>query len=149
MASKPSLNAVQVANLIKGSVDVLSPLSSKVASSGRLNAGNAVAPPTQQPSVGDEQFFYRASDGLFLYYDVSSTGGLTKLLRSGKYSPGWSSIMAIDLDGDGVDEQFFYRASDGLFLYYDVSSTGGLTKLLRSGKYSPGWSSIAAINFAG
>jgi subtilisin family serine protease len=147
-SARPALNAVQVEAVLIGAVDVLSGLSGKVASGGRLNAGSAVAGP-QPGDPSDEQFFYRASDGLFLYYDVSSIGALKSLLRSGKYSPGWSSIMAIDLDGDGKDEQFFYRASDGLFLYYDVSSSGALTSLLRSGKYSPGWSSIMAIDLDG
>jgi subtilisin family serine protease len=151
-AERPSLNPVQVAGVVIGSVDVLSNLSGKVASGGRLNAGSAVAGPPADTKTGDpsdEQFFYRASDGVFLYYDVNSSGKLTSLLRSGKYSAGWSSIMAIDLDGDGKDEQFFYRASDGLFLYYDVNSSGKLTSLLRSGKYSAGWSSIMAINLDG
>jgi hypothetical protein len=73
---------------------------------------------------------------------------LTSLIRSTTYSPGWSSISAIDLDGDGHDEQMFYRASDGLALYYAIGSNGALTSLIRSTTYSPGWSSISAIEIA-
>jgi subtilisin family serine protease len=97
-SARPALNAVQVEAVLIGAVDVLFGLSGKVASGGRLNAGSAVAGP-QPGDPNDEQFFYRASDGLFLYYDVNSSGKLTSLLRSGKYSAGWSSIMAINLDG--------------------------------------------------
>jgi subtilisin family serine protease len=44
-AAKPALDPVQVANVLSGSADVLSNLSGKVASGGRLNAGSAVAKP--------------------------------------------------------------------------------------------------------
>ncbi len=99
----------------------------------------------------DEMFFYRASDGLYRYYDVNSDGRLGRPLLSGSdYSRGWSSISAVDLDGDGQDEMFFYRASDGLFRYYEVGGDGRLGAPVLSGDgYSRGWSSISAVDLDG
>jgi hypothetical protein len=49
----------------------------------------------------DEMFFYRSADGAFRYYDIAANGKLkTKLNGDSGYSTGWSSITAIDLDGD-------------------------------------------------
>jgi hypothetical protein len=46
-------------------------------------------------------FFYRSADGAFRYYDIAANGKLkTKLNGDSGYSTGWSSITAIDLDGD-------------------------------------------------
>ena len=48
----------------------------------------------------DEMFFYRDDDGLFRYYDVRPDGTLGSRLSGGSgYTPGWSSITAVDLDG--------------------------------------------------
>ena len=43
-------------------------------------------------------FFYR-DDGLFKYYDIGANGRLGLPIESGTgYSPGWSTITAIDVD---------------------------------------------------
>jgi len=158
-AAKPTFDPVQVANLLSGSVDVLSNLSGKVASGGRLNAGSAVAKPTNliiEPGKqialddnNDEMFFYR-NDGLFRFYDVRADGSMPKPLLGGSdYTKGWSSITSVDLEGDGQDEMFFYR-DDGLFRYYNVRADGSLPQPLSAGDgYTKGWSSITAVDLDG
>jgi hypothetical protein len=99
----------------------------------------------------DEMFFYRKTDGAYRYYDVRSNGTLGKLLAGGfGYSTGWSSITAVDLNGDGRDEFFFYRATDGAYRYYSMNPNGTLNKLLQGGTgYSKGWSAITAVDLNG
>lgn len=62
----------------------------------------------------DEVLFYR-DDGTFKFYATKPDGSLRAFLSGGTdYSKSWSSIPAVDLDGDGTDEMLFYRASDGV-----------------------------------
>jgi hypothetical protein len=99
----------------------------------------------------DEMFFYRDGDGSFRYYDISASAVLGSPIQSGfGYSKGWSSIVALDLDGDGTDEMLFYRADDGTFKYYDMKPSGRLASLIRSGTgYSRGWSTICSVDLDG
>jgi hypothetical protein len=47
----------------------------------------------------DEMLFYRASDGVFKYYEMKPDGSLGSLVKGGAgYSPGWTSITAVNLD---------------------------------------------------
>ena len=96
-----------------------------------------------------EMFFYR-EDGLFRYYDIRSDGKIPKPMLAGTgYTRDWTSISAIDLDGDGQDELFFYR-EDGLFRYYDVNPDGTLGPPIHAGEgYTKGWSSITAVDLNG
>ncbi len=98
----------------------------------------------------DEMFFYRASDGVFKYYDVRSDGRLGALILSGSgYSTGWSSITAVDLDGDGQDEIFFYR-SDGAFRFYDIGPNANLGSPIQAGSgFTTGWSWVTAVDVDG
>jgi VanW like protein len=98
----------------------------------------------------DEMFFYRADDGLFRYYDVRPNGTLGQPIRQGdNYTPGFTAITAINLDGDLQDEMFFYR-DDGLYRFYDVRADGSLpAPLLQGDNYTAGWSSITGINLQG
>lgn len=53
------------------------------------------------PVDQDEMFFYRATDGLFRYYNLTTSGSLGPLILQGSgYSPGWTSITSVDMDGD-------------------------------------------------
>ncbi len=101
--------------------------------------------------AADEFFFYRSSDGAYRFYDMNTGGSLGKQILGGTgYSTGWSSITAVDLDGDGQDEMFFYRATDGAFRYYDVKTNGTLGAQLSGGTgYSLGWDSITAVDLDG
>lgn len=97
----------------------------------------------------DEIFFYR-DDGLFRYYQIKSDGQVGSPISAGDgYTTGWSSINAIDLDGDGYDEMFFYR-TDGLFRYYNISSNGRLPGPMSAGNgYTRGWDTITALDMDG
>lgn len=97
----------------------------------------------------DEVFFYRATDGVFKYYNEMTDGALGSMLKSGTYSLGWDSITNVDLDGDGHDEMFFYRGNDGVFKYYNVNPDGSLGTLVKSGVYSKGWTAITAVDLDG
>ena len=103
------------------------------------------------PAAADEIFFYGSHDGAFRYYDIRPTGQLGSTILSGSgYSKGWSSISAVDLDGDGRDEMFFYRATDGAFRYYRIRPDGQLQSLILGGNgYSKGWDSITAVDLDG
>jgi len=58
---------------------------------------NLLPPP---PDGADEMFFYR-DDGLFRYYDIKPDGQVgTPILAGDGYTAGWSSITAVDLDGN-------------------------------------------------
>ena len=97
----------------------------------------------------DEMFFYR-DDGLFRFYQVTPTGGLPSPMLAGSgYTTGWTSISAVDLDGDSQDEMFFYR-EDGLFRYYQVLPTGQIGSPMVAGNgYTTGWDSITSIDLEG
>ena len=59
------------------------------------------APPSASADDNDELFFYR-TDGLFRYYDVRPNGDVgTPILQGDGYTDDWTSITAVDLDGDG------------------------------------------------
>jgi hypothetical protein len=71
-------------------------------------------------------------------------------LNSGTgYTPGWTSIVPIDLDGDGFDEILFYRSSDGLFRYYTVRNGHISTPLAAGDGYTTGWDAISAVDLDG
>jgi hypothetical protein len=97
----------------------------------------------------DELFFYR-DDGLFQYHDIATDGSLGDTILEGSgFTPGWTSIASIDLDGDGYDEMFFYR-DDGLFRYYNVRPDGSLPAPMLAGSgYTTGWDSISAVDLDG
>ena len=102
-----------------------------------------------EEDIADEIIFYR-DIGMVRYYDMHSSGKVSKLLLSGEYSKGWSSITGLDLDGGGQDEVFFYRASDGAYRYYDIRPDGTLSELLSGGGgYSKGWTTVTAIDLDG
>jgi len=145
----------------QGSVDTIYGLTSFGDSSGCSSAfwdtvGQAIgphvgwirsfAPAPGTAGLGDEVFFYR-EDGLYRYYDISDTGELSKPIAAGdEYTKGWSSITAVDLDGDGQDEMFFYR-EDGLYRYYNIKSNGSIGTPIRAGdEYTKGWDSITAVD---
>jgi hypothetical protein len=98
----------------------------------------------------DELLFYRASDGLFKYYDVGPDGRLgSPILGGDGYTTGWSSISSVDLEGDGQDEMFFYR-NDGLFRFYGIEPDGDLgAPILAGDGYTSGWSSITSVDLEG
>ena len=100
-------------------------------------------------SCDDEIFFYR-HDGIYRYYDIRYDGTIGLPISGGDgYTSGWSSITAIDLDGDGADEMFFYR-DDGIYRYYDLRPDGTIGSPIRAGDgYTRGWSSITAIDLDG
>ena len=97
----------------------------------------------------DELFFYR-EDGTYAYYEVRADGSLKTKVTSGTgYSKGWSTITAVDLDGDGTDEMFFYREI-GTYAFYDLRADGALSIKLSGGTaYSKGWSTITAVDLDG
>jgi beta-lactamase class A len=84
---------------------------------------------------------------LYRFYDVRPDGQIGRPILSGSnYTKGWSSITAVDLDGDGQDELLFYRA-DGLYRFYDVRPDGQIGRPILSGSnYTKGWSSITAVD---
>ncbi len=99
--------------------------------------------------TNDEIFFYR-EDGLFRFYDIATNGKVGSPIAAGNSFPaGWSTVTALDLDGDGQDELFLYR-SDGQFSYRDVNPDGSLGATLRSGTgYTTGWDAIVGIDLDG
>ncbi len=72
-----------------------------------------IAATTVDPAIADEMFFYRG-DGQYAYYQMNPSGSLGAKLAFGTgYKAGWSTITAVDLNGDGKDEMFFYRSTTG------------------------------------
>jgi hypothetical protein len=115
-----------------------------------LGAATVFAPPAQAADdVADEMFFYR-EDGLYRFYDIRNDGSLPSPIQQGdEYTPGWSSITAVDLDGQGQDEMFFYR-EDGLFRFYNIRPNGSLPKpIIQGDNYTSGWDIITAIDLDG
>jgi hypothetical protein len=102
-----------------------------------------------EPDPADEMLFYR-EDGLYRFYDIRPDASLPSPIRAGsEFTKGWSSIVALDLDGGGQDELFFYR-DDGLFRYYNVRPDGSIGSPILSGdNYTKGWSSITGVDLDG
>lgn len=98
----------------------------------------------------DEMFFYDRETGLRAFYDIDEDANLGAPLVSGEgFSLGWTSITAVDLNGDGQDEMLFYR-NDGTFKYYETRPNGNLGPLISGGTgYSNSWSSISSIDLDG
>ncbi len=98
-------------------------------------------------------FFYRG-DGNYEVRDVYQMmdGSWTSVIRlSGTgWTPGWTSIVPVDLNGDNHDELLFYRQSDGLFRYYNVKADGSVSQPILAGEgYTRGWGSISAVDLDG
>lgn len=71
-------------------------------------------------------------------------------ILSGNWTPGWTSIVQIDLNGDQRDEVLFYRKTDGLFRYYYVRDSGSISSPILAGDgYTTGWDSITAVDLDG
>jgi hypothetical protein len=87
---------------------------------------------------------------VFRYYNIKPDGNIGSPILAGEgYTTGWSSITAVDLDGDGQDEMFFYR-DDGVFRYYNIKPDGNIGSPILAGEgYTTGWSSITAVNLDG
>lgn len=99
--------------------------------------------------IADEIIFY-SENGQAKFYEMHTTGALgEQILSTSGYTTGWTSIVAVELDGGGQDELFFYR-SDGEFRFYDVGPDGSLGAPLIGGSgYSAGWTTITAIDLDG
>lgn len=99
--------------------------------------------------TNDEMFFYR-QDGLFRFYDISTTGYVGSPINGGDGFPaGWDVVTALDLEGDGQDEMFFY-GSDGTFSFREVDPDGTLGATIRGGSgFTTGWDAIAGIDVDG
>ena len=98
----------------------------------------------------DELLFYRASDGRYKYYEMTSVGSLGFLINDGiDYETGWTSITKVDYDGDLDDELFFYR-SDGTYQVREIDNQAVLGATLGSGSnLSTGWSSVSGMDLEG
>ena len=67
-------------------------------------------------------------------------------LNKGVYTPGWTSITAVDLDGDGQDELLFYR-NDGLYRFYDVRPNGVVGSPIKAGvDFTKNWTSVTSLD---
>ncbi len=99
----------------------------------------------------DEVLFYRSTDGKYAYYNIAANGSLGAPTRQGTgYATGWTSITAVDLDGDAEDELIFYRSSDGRYSHYNIAANGSLGSPTRQGSgYQTGWTSVTAVDLHG
>ncbi len=98
--------------------------------------------------VGD-MLFYRASDGLIVFYTITASGRFIPLTDVMHGSRGWSEIVAGDFNGNGSDDVLWYRASDGVMRFYQVSSTGVFKALTPVLYGNHGWDRIPSADFDG
>lgn len=95
--------------------------------------------------------FYR-DDGIYQWRVVSADyRTISDFGPAGsRWTKGWTSIVPIDLNGDGRDELLFYRKSDGLFRYYYVKTDGSVSTPIQAGDgYTTGWDTITAVDLDG
>jgi hypothetical protein len=89
---------------------------------------------------------------------IMDAGNGTKSVFTGKWTPGWTNIVALQLHGK--PHLFSYKGDDdslgfpikpdvGHIALDRINDTGTGTTNLVDSKWTPGWSSIAAFHLAG
>lgn len=96
----------------------------------------------------DELVFVNSKGAVTTYnvgvgqYKLGSKRGTTK------WSTSWTTVTAIDVNGDGRDEMLFYNSKTGKYNIRKVNTKGQVTgAAIRKGTWAKGWTSIAAVNF--
>lgn len=98
---------------------------------------------------GDHLLLYRPSNGLYWYRNVDAAGCTLETIRDATFGTGWSTLEALDLDGDGQQELLFYRSTDGRYAFVDLNSDGTLGATRSKGFWSPGWTVVEPVRFEG
>ncbi len=105
---------------------------------------NAIVPTprTVGSSGGDELLTYNADNGRLRFENLHSTGLIDRPVSYGWVSRNWSSVEAIDLNGDGHDEIQFYNKSTGALVFHNLNTNGTLGSLIRSATLGTGWTTM-------
>jgi hypothetical protein len=93
--------------------------------------------------------FYRASDGMIVFYTTTPTGRFIPITPVMYGNRGWTHLVVGDYNADGTDDVLWYRASDGLIRFYEVTSTGGFRPITPVYYGMTNWTTIPAGDFNG
>ena len=89
---------------------------------------------------------YNATTGLAVYSIGTSTPGeQQKIVKQVNAAPGWTSIVPMDLNNDGLTDLLSYNATTGLAVYSIGTSTPGEQKIVKQVNAAPGWTSIVPM----
>ncbi len=93
--------------------------------------------------------FYRASDGLMVFYTITPTGRFIPITPAMYGTRGWTQLIPGDFNDDGRDDVLWYRASDGLMRYYEVTAGGDFQAITPVMYGSHGWDWIPSGDMDG
>ena len=96
-----------------------------------------------------DMLFYRASDGMMVFYTVTATGRFIPITPVMYGNRGWTQLVPGDFNDDGRDDVLWYRAADGLMRYYQVTDDGGFTPITPVMHGNQGWSWIPSGDMDG
>ncbi len=93
--------------------------------------------------------FYRASDGLMVFYTITLTGRFVPITPIMYGNRGWTQLIPGDFNDDGRDDVLWYRAADGLMRYYQVADDGRFTPITAVQYGTRNWDWIPSGDFDG
>lgn len=120
---------------------------------GRLGVGwTSLATPDVAGNGDSEVLAYRQDTGEWTLRELGADGALGRSLADrSTVAPGYTLVMAPDVDGDGDDEVLFYRSSDGRWALHELGDGGALGPALEESNATTGvaFTSGAAVDIDG
>ncbi|MDX1468067.1 MAG: M23 family metallopeptidase [Acidimicrobiia bacterium] len=102
-----------------------------------------------QQTDGDDLLYYQPNNGMYWYREVDTAGCTSEVIHDGSDDAGWTSVEAVDLQGDGNPEVLFYRQDDGRFKFAALNGDGTIGEVIEEGTWSPGWTIVEPVRFEG
>ena len=72
--------------------------------------------------------------------------GEQEIVKQVNAAPGWTSIVPMNMNNDGLTDLLSYNATTGLAVYSIGTSTPGEQKIVKQVNAAPRWTSIVPMN---
>lgn len=108
-----------------------------------------VVPGDYNGDGASDVLFYRAADGLMVFYTITPTGRFIPITPAMYGTRGWTQLIPGDFNDDGRDDVLWYRATDGVMRYYEVTADGEFRAITPVMYGSHGWDWIPSGDMDG
>ncbi|MEX1134443.1 MAG: N-acetylmuramoyl-L-alanine amidase [Acidimicrobiia bacterium] len=114
-----------------------------------IRASITPIPRTVAPSWGDELATYSDLTGRLKIENLHSSGIIDRPVHYQSVSTNWTSVEAVNLDGDGLDELLFYNSASGSLEIHELEPDGTLGAVVRIGTIGKNWDAVEPIDTDG
>ena len=85
-------------------------------------------------------------DGVGDYSVGTSTPGEQEIVKQVSAAKGWTSIVPMNLNNDGLTDLVSYNSTTGLAIYSVSTATPGEQEIVKQVNAAKGWTSIVRMN---